>query len=274
MINRQLLVNYTDAINKISASAQKDIGNALANLDVSDVAKAREATIEVMDAYLSTYTDATATLGARFYDACRESELGAGVDGGALVDSMRGTDATRGAVKAFMQIIVDGGSREQFIAKCKERADYEIKVASNKSVFWAGSHDAFYDGSAESQYFEMMRDMYGSGGVENRGKSYSGDIGSLSNAQRARIRSAVRRGGRYGVRYARVPMGGDTCRFCIMLASRGAVYWSDASASHSHSDCDCRTVPVFSGKSENSIEGYDVKEYKSQYKKMLEGHEL
>jgi|GEM_PF-1174072 len=33
------------------------------------------------------------------------------------------------------------------------------------------------------------------------------------------------------IRYARVPSGSDTCTFCLMLASRGAVYSSAASAS-------------------------------------------
>lgn len=273
MISRQLLDNYTNAINKISASAQNDIGNALKNLDVSDVSAAREATISVMDEYLATYTDATATLGARFYDACRESELGAGVDGGALVDSMRNPDATHGAVKAFMQTVVDGGDAESLIEKCLDRVDYEIKVAANKSVLYAGSHDSFYDGSAESEYTRLMREQYGKGAIENRGKAYSGDMSRLTTAQRNRIRYGARKGGTYGVRYARVPSGGETCRFCIMLASRGAVYWTDEAASHCHSNCDCRTVPSFSGETPN-IEGYDVDEYKNQYKEMLKGHEL
>ena len=44
------------------------------------------------------------------------------------------------------------------------------------------------------------------------------------------------------IRYAHVPQG-KTCAFCLMLASRGAVYWSDAKPQY-HSGCDCASVPV------------------------------
>lgn len=54
-------------------------------------------------------------------------------------------------------------------------------------------------------------------------------------------------------RYARVPSG-DTCEFCLMLASRGYVYTSESNASHAHRNCDCRVVPSFNG---NTVEGYD-----------------
>lgn len=59
-------------------------------------------------------------------------------------------------------------------------------------------------------------------------------------------------------KYARVPGGGETCEFCIMLASRGAVYGTAEAASHAHPGCDCRIVPSFGG--EHDIEGYDPDE--------------
>ena len=59
---------------------------------------------------------------------------------------------------------------------------------------------------------------------------------------------------RDGVRYARVPMGAETCGFCIMLASRGFVYTTTEAASHAHDGCDCKVVPGFPG---TSVEGYD-----------------
>lgn len=51
-----------------------------------------------------------------------------------------------------------------------------------------------------------------------------------------------------GVRFARVPTGFETCTFCIMLASRGAVYHTRGSAGdfkHFHRHCDCKVVPGF-----------------------------
>lgn len=58
---------------------------------------------------------------------------------------------------------------------------------------------------------------------------------------------------RENVRYARVPTGAKTCSFCLLLASRDAVYASAASAGDSdgngfgddyHGDCDCAVVRI------------------------------
>lgn len=79
-----------------------------------------------------------------------------------------------------------------------------------------------------------------------------------------------------GLRYARVPMGGETCGFCLMLASRGFVYTSKESAgdgAHYHTHCRCKVV---AGKKGDKVEGYDpealYKEYKclKQQKEQLE----
>ena len=70
-----------------------------------------------------------------------------------------------------------------------------------------------------------------------------------------------RKKNRSKVRYARVPSGGETCPFCMMLASRGAVYHSEATAGgdgHYHAHCRCRIVPVFG---DQQIEGYDPSEW-------------
>lgn len=57
------------------------------------------------------------------------------------------------------------------------------------------------------------------------------------------------------VRYARVPTGAETCDFCLMLASRGFVYRSQATAlSHVHYDCSCRVVAGWDGM---EVEDYD-----------------
>jgi hypothetical protein len=63
--------------------------------------------------------------------------------------------------------------------------------------------------------------------------------------------------------YARVPTGASTCKFCVMLASRGAVFGSAASAGAEgntyHGDCDCVPTPV---RSRSDLpDGYDPKEF-------------
>lgn len=70
-------------------------------------------------------------------------------------------------------------------------------------------------------------------------------------------------------KYARVPGGGETCEFCIMLASRGAVYGTAEAASHAHPGCDCRVVPSFDGG--HDIEGYDPDELYAKWKGLSSG---
>lgn len=66
-------------------------------------------------------------------------------------------------------------------------------------------------------------------------------------------------------RWARVPVG-KTCAFCLVLASRGAVYVSEESAGGHrkfHGDCDCTPTPVWSD--EDLPEGYDPDALYEQY---------
>lgn len=69
-------------------------------------------------------------------------------------------------------------------------------------------------------------------------------------------------------RFARVPTGSETCRFCVMLASRGFVYHSEKSAGkldHYHPHCRCRIVPGYDGM---EIDGYDPDEYLRLWEQM------
>lgn len=76
---------------------------------------------------------------------------------------------------------------------------------------------------------------------------------------------------RDGLRYARVPMGGETCTFCIMLASRGFVYKSAKTAgegNHFHAHCRCKVVPQFDKRGrETRVEGYDPDELLDRWRK-------
>ena len=73
---------------------------------------------------------------------------------------------------------------------------------------------------------------------------------------------------RDGAQWAWVPHG-DTCPFCITLASRG---WQTASkkllknghAEHIHSNCDCEFAVRFH--SGTSVAGYDPEKYLRQYR--------
>lgn len=70
-----------------------------------------------------------------------------------------------------------------------------------------------------------------------------------------------------GLRYARVPQG-KTCAFCLMLASRGAVYLSTQNAGDEghkyHGDCDCTVMPVREG--DPMPDGYDPDDLYAKYR--------
>jgi len=82
------------------------------------------------------------------------------------------------------------------------------------------------------------------------------------------------------VRFARVPQGETTCDFCIMLASRGPIYYTEESAgafSKFHYRCDCKVVPFFNTESAGlsrrsspmTIEGYDPDALYKQYQETM-----
>lgn len=67
------------------------------------------------------------------------------------------------------------------------------------------------------------------------------DAAALQVGRDTIIHNSVR--DRSGPRWARVPVG-KTCAFCIMVASRGAVYRSAETAGRDfHAACDCQPVP-------------------------------
>lgn len=50
------------------------------------------------------------------------------------------------------------------------------------------------------------------------------------------------------VKYARWPRNPDPCAWCVLRASKGAVYWSESTAERGdHLKCGCEVTPVFPG---------------------------
>ncbi len=66
--------------------------------------------------------------------------------------------------------------------------------------------------------------------------------------------------------YGRVPRG-ETCGFCLMLASFGFYAKTIKAAEHSHANCDCRIVPGFDG--ETIVKGYDPDGMYDRYNECL-----
>lgn len=75
---------------------------------------------------------------------------------------------------------------------------------------------------------------------------------------------------REGASWARVPTGGKTCAWCLILASRDAVYLSEESAltradgDRYHGFCDCEAVPIWGP--DDYPEGYLPDDYYDMYR--------
>lgn len=67
------------------------------------------------------------------------------------------------------------------------------------------------------------------------------------------------------VRYARVPVGVETCAWCLMTAGLGYWYMTEESASHSHAHCDC-TIVASIGRGDVVIDGYDSTVYRDMWR--------
>lgn len=108
------------------------------------------------------------------------------------------------------------------------------------------------------RYFTVTGDSIGADSIADRTSEVEELVGrlngpnpeqTLSRAVGAMVYDQVKRLSnrtvsqncvRDGVRYARVPVGRETCGFCLMLASRGFVYESERSAgelNHYHAHC-------------------------------------
>lgn len=100
---------------------------------------------------------------------------------------------------------------------------------------------------------------------------YCGELGrnDVLRSLNETIIANVGRDKRAGVRFARVPTGAETCTFCLMLASRGAVYHTRKRAGefrHFHRRCDCKVVPGFEDDPDAElVEGVRPEELREQW---------
>lgn len=118
--------------------------------------------------------------------------------------------------------------------------------------------------AATATYGEAAKTVYGTMKTGNS-EIVSSAVGRL--VKMAGVDTMQQNAIRDGAEWAWIPVG-DTCAFCITLASRG---WQKASknalknghAEHIHSNCDCTYAVRF--KSNLNVEGYDPQKYKNMY---------
>lgn len=114
-------------------------------------------------------------------------------------------------------------------------------------------------------YGEVAKTINGIHKTSENPAEYAGAVGRL--VKRTGADTMLRNAERDGAEFAWVP-NGDTCAFCMTLASRG---WQKMSkkalknghAEHIHSNCDCTYAIRFN--SNTSVEGYDPEQYEDQY---------
>ena len=110
---------------------------------------------------------------------------------------------------------------------------------------------------------EVAKTVVGTLKTENN-EIVSSAIGRL--VKKTGVNTTLRNAMRDGAKYAWVPHG-DTCAFCIMLASNGwmsgGAGLENGQAAHIHANCDCTYAVSFNGQTQ--IEGYDPEYYKELY---------
>lgn len=151
-----------------------------------------------------------------------------------------------------------------------------------------------YGTPAAAAAAEWIEDVYGiraelgpdlvEGAVNARmrwaiGKSFEGDHAQALSTLTVLTDELVKQPGRdtidrtairHRMRYARVPTGPEPCAWCLMLASRGAVYGSEESALYRSSDGkeyhgDCNCMPTLIRTESDLPDGYDPDALKQTY---------
>ena len=133
-IPRSYVEQYSRGLNRVSEQGRAALADALSAIDLTgDVAEARERVVAVMQVHCGASSTMAARLAADFYDGLRERF---GIEDGfrAVVDGGYEPAATEGAVRAFAQDLVDGKPQEQFVGKCSDRLDREVRLSANQCV--------------------------------------------------------------------------------------------------------------------------------------------
>ncbi len=161
----------------------------------------------------------------------------------------------------------------------KEFIDYAFAVVSEYSEASAALAAEMYDLTAELEGVFLpsaeMADLANYGDVA---KSVRGTIKTSQNFEEiasaatrwvkmAAADTTLHNALRDGAQFAWIPQG-DTCAFCLTLASRGWQYASRQAikgghAEHIHSNCDCQYAIRFNERTQ--VSGYDPDEYLRMY---------
>ena len=193
-----------------------------------------------LEAYRSTLIDLGATAASEVNDAI-EGQSG-------TVESMReyAIDAIVGSLNLY-------GEAAQALA-----AQLFDEICAAEGI---DAEAEIFDGIIDQEMMARKISYFSRKLVERDKAGFASDCGTLADfyVKRTAYENTLRNCYNYHVRYARVPTGPTTCDWCTMLASRGFVYYTSATAYEgSHLHCDCVVVP---GGPETTVDGYDPDAY-------------
>lgn len=232
---------YRDDVAKLQKSARADAAAIWTDDFTFPNAESRHEELHNM---LDRYADRADVIGQRYYDTVRtltEQEYG-------IVLPPQGTPE----------------------AASPERLIWQLAGGSNHTDY-PGLHfeDVIPDanGKVHNDYGLRIQDLFPKSDNLNDWLGYI-DRWCMSGSRRG-IESCIK-ADPSKPRWARVPKG-PTCEFCVMLASRGFVYHTQASASLGGSfhdgACDCAIVPSWV---KSKIKGYNPELLKQRYKECAE----
>lgn len=119
--------------------------------------------------------------------------------------------------------------------------------------------------AANPEYGEVAKTVQGVLKTSQNVREVSGAVSRL--VKRTGADTTLRNAARDGAQFAWIPSG-DTCPFCLMLASNGWQYMSknalkNGHAEHIHSNCDCTYAIRFDRNTQ--VAGYDPDVYREMY---------
>lgn len=123
---------YTDGLNRLAGVARSAVERAISGIEYDDVSDLRIKLFDAMEPFVMASTDTAASMAAEFYDSVRERATGERY--GADPASGHDPDATEGAIRAFLQGIVEGKSLADIMGLVTGRVDWEIKHAAGNCV--------------------------------------------------------------------------------------------------------------------------------------------
>ncbi|WP_461169275.1 VG15 protein [Arthrobacter sp. Z1-15] len=232
MVARESIEQYRVASSQLSALVADELARYFGALDMSRPEAVRNALLEFVPLLVTEYGQAAAALAMEWYEQLR---FESGVSGSFAAATVLASAITPERIEA----------KVRYAAGHLFDRTYEVEDEGRLIVVRAPANPAKALASLTG-----ATDKY----VKQHGRETV-----AWNAQRE------------GARYARIPTGAKTCSFCLLLASRDAVYLSEKSAGSKkygadnefHGFCDCEILPIRS--TDDYPPGYLPDEYEAMY---------